>query len=54
MLIITTFAQEMVIVRIYLHLELFACLYKRIYVQKRILRMHVIICQAMHNEQFSI
>ena len=54
MLVVTAFAQEMVVVRIYLHLELFASLYKRIDILHRILCVYVVISQTMNYQQLTL
>ena len=53
MLIVRAFAQEMIIVGINLHLELFAGLDERIDELERMLRMHIIIRETVNDEQIA-
>ena len=48
MLVITSVAQEVVIVRIELHLKLFACLYEGIHIQPRLLCVYVVVRQTVY------
>ena len=50
MLRVVAFAQEMIIIRVELHLKLLVSFYQRADILHRMLHMHIIVCRTMNDK----